>query len=294
MGSLGMGFENAVSEITLVLFTSLAPSGAAAIAIVAAVLAFAHLDDDCRVKLNVFLCVPLVITMVGLVASATHLGNPANALYVFMGVGRSPLSNEVFSAVAFLGLTGVYWLYSFSLKPNRALQKAWLVAIAAFAVAFVVFVGQAYSAETVPTWDTPYGAAGIALTALLGGPLLAIVTLQLADWRPAQGRAAAVLIVVSAVALVLAVACFIAQGIAVLGIGNHIVSVKELVPSYWPMVVAFAVLGIAGVAVFAAMAQGKIRYRLPVAAGALVCVFAGIFIMRFAFYMMHLTVGVGV
>lgn len=178
-----MGLENALSEITLVLFTSLAPSGAVAIAIVAAVLAFARLGDGVCAKMNVFLCVPLIVTMVGLVASATHLGNPANALYVFMGVGRSPLSNEVFSAVMFLGLTGVYWLYSFSLRPNRALQRMWLCAIAVFAAAFVFSVGQAYSAETVITWDTAYGPAGIVCTALLGGPLLAVVTLRLAGWR---------------------------------------------------------------------------------------------------------------
>ncbi|MFR1640267.1 MAG: DmsC/YnfH family molybdoenzyme membrane anchor subunit [Eggerthellaceae bacterium] len=44
-------------------------------------------------------------------AASTHLGNPANALFVFLGVGRSPLSNEVFCAVVFLPLAGVYWLY---------------------------------------------------------------------------------------------------------------------------------------------------------------------------------------
>ena len=289
-----MGLENAISEITLVLFTSLAPSGAVAIAIVAAVLAFARLGDECRAKLDVFLCVPLIVTMVGLVASATHLGNPANALYVFMGVGRSPLSNEVFSAVIFLGLTGVYWLYSFSLKPNRVLQRVWLCAIAAFAAAFVFFVGQAYSAETVITWDTVYGPAGIACTALLGGPLLAEVTLRLAQWPPASERFGAALVVASAVALACGAACFVAQGIAVLDMGNHIISVRELVPAYWPMVAAFVALGAVGVGVFAGVALGKIRYRLPVAAAALACVFAGIFIMRFAFYMMHITVGVGV
>lgn len=289
-----MGLENALSEITLVLFTSLAPSGAVAIAIVAAVLAFARLDDGVRAKMNVFLCVPLIVTMVGLVASATHLGNPANALYVFMGVGRSPLSNEVFSAVVFLGLTGVYWLYSFSLRPNRALQRMWLCAIAVFAAAFVFFVGQAYSAETVITWDTAYGPAGIVCTALLGGPLLAVVTLRLAGWASAAAAFGKALAVVSAVALACGVACFVAQGIAVLDMGNHIISVRELVPAYWPMVVAFAVLGAVGVGVFAGVAVDKIRYQLPVAVVALACLFVGIFVMRFAFYMMHLTVGVGV
>ena len=46
-----MGLENALSEITLVLFTSLAPSGAVAIAIVAAVLAFARVDDGGGAKM---------------------------------------------------------------------------------------------------------------------------------------------------------------------------------------------------------------------------------------------------
>ncbi len=289
-----MGFENAVSEITLVLFTALAPSGAVAIALVAGVLALARLGDQCRARMDVLLCVPLVITMVGLVASATHLGNPGNALYVLMGVGRSPLSNEVFSAVLFLGLTGVYWLYSFSLRPNRALQRAWLAAVIVCAAAFVFFVGQAYSAETVITWNTPFGPAGIALTALLGGPLLALATLRLAGWEPAAGRFGAALVAVSALALAGGVACFVMQGAAVLGLGNHIASVEELVPCYWPLVVAFAALGAAGVAAFAAMQAGVVRYRLGLAAAALACVFAGIFVMRFAFYMMHLTVGVGV
>ncbi len=289
-----MGFENAFSEITLVLFTSLAPSGAAAIAIVAAVLAAAKPSDECRARMNVSVCVPLVITMVGLVASATHLGNPANALYVFMGVGRSPLSNEVFSAVVFLGLTGVYWLYSFVLAPNRALQKVWLVAIVASAVAFVFFVGQAYSAETVITWNTPYGPAGIAATALLGGPLLAFITLRLADWAPASGRFGVALVAVSAAALVGSIVCFAAQGAALLGLANRVASVEELVPGYWPMLAGFAALAAAGVAVFAALAAGKIRWRIGVASAALAAVFAGIFITRFAFYMMHLTVGVGV
>ncbi len=289
-----MGFENALSEITLVLFTSLAPSGAVAIAIVAGMLAFAQADEQCRARMNVFLCVPLVITMVGLVASATHLGNPGNALYVFMGAGRSPLSNEVLSAVLFLGLTGVYWLHSFALRPNRMLQKAWLAAVIMSAGAFVFFVGQAYSAETVITWNTPYGPAGIALTALLGGPLLAMVTLRLSGWKPAEGRVGAVLSAVPALALVASIACYAAQGVAILGLQNHIASVEELVPCYWPMVVAFAALSAAGIAGFAAMQAGIARYRLGLAVAALVCVFAGIFVIRFAFYMMHLTVGVGV
>ena len=91
--------------------------------------------------------------MVGLIASATHLGNPSNALYVFTGVGRSPLSTEVFAAVIFLALAGVFWLYSFAERPHVGLQRGLLAAIDVAIVAFVVAVAFAYSVDTILTWS---------------------------------------------------------------------------------------------------------------------------------------------
>ena len=44
------GFDTAFGEVTLVLFTTLAPSGAVALAIVAAVLLFAKLGDGVRAR----------------------------------------------------------------------------------------------------------------------------------------------------------------------------------------------------------------------------------------------------
>ena len=41
-------------------------------------------------RLNKWSCLPLVVAMVGLIASATPQGNPSQAPYVFTGVGRSP------------------------------------------------------------------------------------------------------------------------------------------------------------------------------------------------------------
>ena len=103
------GFDTALGEVTLVLFTTLAPSGAIALVLVAAVLLFSKLESTMRARISTFMCIPLVVTMVGLVASATHLGNPANALYVFLHVGSSPLSNEVVSAVGLLACSGCCW-----------------------------------------------------------------------------------------------------------------------------------------------------------------------------------------
>lgn len=93
--------------------------------------------------------------MVGLIASATHLGNPSNALYVFTGVGRSPLSTEVFAAVIFLSLAGVFWLYSFAEHPRVGLQRGLLAAIDVAIVAFVLAVAFAYHVDTILTWSLP-------------------------------------------------------------------------------------------------------------------------------------------
>ena len=108
------GFDTALGEITLVLFTTLAPSGVVAFICMGLPVLGRGASVVLRQRLNVFLGLPLVVAMVGLVASATHLGNPANALYVFLGVGRSPLSTEVFCAVVFLALAGLYWPVSYT------------------------------------------------------------------------------------------------------------------------------------------------------------------------------------
>ena len=150
------GMGTALGEITLVLFTTLAPSGVVAFILMGLPLLRADLAADARRRINQFLSIPLVTAMVGLVASATHLGNPANALYVFLGVGRSPLSTEVFCAVVFLALAGVYWLYSFAERPRIGLQRPWMVLAMAAGIVFVTSVAFAYNAETIVSWYTVY------------------------------------------------------------------------------------------------------------------------------------------
>ncbi len=180
---MSTGFATAFSEIALVLFTTLAPSGAVAYALMSFPIIRGRLSDDAHRRIDKALCIPLIVSLVGLVASATHLGNPANALYVFMGVGRSPLSNEVFSAVIFLAFSGVYWLYSFAVKPRRLLQRLLAVGACVSAIACITAIAFAYSADTIVTWDTPFSSLSLWTNALLGGPVLAIVGLRAARWK---------------------------------------------------------------------------------------------------------------
>ena len=284
------GFDTALNEITLVLFTTLAPSGAVAYAVMA--LAALRAKGPERTRVSGALLIPFLVTLVGLVASATHLGNPDNALYVFARVGHSPLSNEVFAAVLFLSASGLHWLYQFAEHARPRLLDALLVAAIAASLAFVASVAFAYDSRTVLTWSTPCVPVALCLNALVGGPILAIAGLRFAGWGPLSvwpGRALAGL---SAAALVANVGVYAVQAAQLASFGNYLVTATQLVPGYEVLVAVFGVLAAAGlVAAGLPLARGKAptRARAFVAAA---LVFAGIFVMRFAFYMMHLTSGI--
>lgn len=289
------GFATALGEITLVLFTTLAPSGAIALALMGLPIVAGRASEDERRRIDKFVSVPLVVSMVGLVASATHLGNPANALYVFVGVGRSPLSTEVFCAVVFLALAGVYWLYSFAERPRRGLQRGWMAALIVASGAFVTSVAFAYAADTIVSWNTWHVPANLWLNALVGGPLLALLGLRLARFAPADSLFGRVLVGMAVVALALNVGGYVLQGADLPGLRNAFVSAAGLVPSFGVLVAVFGVCGVLGIGLDGWALFVK-RRPLSVVRASVACVFAfaGIFAMRFAFYMMHLTVGLGV
>ena len=328
------GFSLAFGEITLVLFTTLAPSGAVAYLIMGLPVLVGRAQDEVARRLNRWSCLPLVVTMVGLIASATHLGNPSNALYVFTGVGRSPLSTEVFAAVIFLALAGVFWLYSFAERPHVGLQRGLLAAIDVAIVAFVVAVAFAYNVDTILTWSLPLVPVSLLLNALLGGPLLALVGFTVASrglsTTPAAepsivhaepegtskvhvepegaskvGSAAAhvfpsrcgarVLLALATAACAANVAVYAVLGFQLQCIENELVSAADLVVGYPVYLAAFALLAVCAlVLAWRAEAQGARRRSLPHLAAASTLAFTALFLMRFTFYMSHLTIGLGV
>lgn len=304
------GFTLAFGEITLVLFTTLAPSGAIAYLIMGLPVLTGRVSGEAARRLNQWSCLPLVVTMVGLVASATHLGNPSNALYVFTGVGRSPLSTEVFSAVIFLALAGVFWLYSFAEQPRVGLQRALLAAIDVAIIAFVVSVAFAYHVDTIPTWSLPLVPVSLVLNALFGGPLLALVGFAVAGYDVGR-RGARSLIVLAATACVANIAVYAALGLQLQSIENELVSAADLVAGYPAYVAAFALLATVSLVLAwrtvakhgscqSSERQGDKKrpaspktLLAPLAIASLLA-FAALFLMRFTFYMSHLTIGLGV
>lgn len=288
------GVEAALNEITLVFFTTLAPTGVVAFMLMCLPSLAGRAIGEERVRLDRLTYIPIVVALVGLVASATHLGNPANALYVVLGVGRSPLSNEVVCGVVFFGLAGAYWLTSFSEHSRPRLRRAALVPLMVAGVLFVTAIALAYDADTILTWHSPYVPATLWMNALVGGPLLAVLGLCAAKSPQASGGFGRALVIVSALAWVASVALYVLQGLALGGIENHMTSAAALVPGFMVFVAAYAVLSLAGVAGMAAMVRGRMHATVACMAAFTAVALIAIFIMRFAFYMMHLTVGLGV
>ncbi|NPD30885.1 dimethyl sulfoxide reductase anchor subunit [Eggerthellaceae bacterium zg-1084] len=295
----------ALSEITLVLFTTLAPSGTVAYALVAW-RALACPDQGARRLVAAVAGIPLAVCLLGLIASATHLGNPANALYVFMGVGRSPLSNEVAAAVAFFAVAGVAWMYGFAERVVDWAHRAALAASMLMGIVFLATVAMAYHARTIVSWDTPFVPGVLVASAFAGGPLVAWVCVRALVRPQATLRFGHGCLAVSAAGVVVAVVLLVAQEHAVADLGNAATSMAHLAPLFGPSTLLYASCAVGGWLLMAADARGVTQAHAADSAGAgdapplslllagvsLGLVFAGTFVMRFNFYMTHLTYGI--
>lgn len=293
---MGAGFDFALNEITLVFFTTLAPSGAVAFVLMGLSVYGRSGSASDRARSDAFMGIPLAAAMVGLVASATHLGNPDNALYVLAGVGRSPLSTEVVFAVAFLALAGVYWLLSFWSGFTLKARRTAFAFVVVSAVLFVSVVGLAYGQPTIVTWNMWQVPVALWANALAGGPLMALAA-RTAAGLPVARRTASACLALAVCAVGVATVVYALQGLDMQAMRNSIVRADELVPGFFAGVALYALLCLAGVvlqalALLRAGSPGSRRTLLAVCGCALAL--AGIFVMRFLFYMSHMTVGLSV
>lgn len=285
------GFSLALEEITLVLFTTLAPAGAVAYILLA--LASFGADQDASRRIQRFLLAPLMVVLVGLVASATHLGNPENALYVLSRVGQSPLSTEVAAAVVFLGIAGVQWMYQYAERYRRGFSRGLLVAASLAALGMVAAIAFAYASRTVLSWNTAYVPLLTGLNAAMAGPLLALAVLVWAQRKATPGGFGRALLVGCIAALGLGVVVYLMQGECLADLENTYTTAMQLVPHYSWCVVAYGVLG----AVAWGLDAAAVFRRRPLSQWAAICAcllaLLAVFVMRCSFYAMHLTVGMG-
>ena len=275
---------------SLALFTTLAPAGV--VAFIALALARLGVPGrEAAVRLDRMVALPFSIALVGFIASATHLGTPANALHVFSGIGRSPLSNEVLAAVAFLFLAGSYWMASFKERFPDALARLWLLLGIGAGCMLVVCTSLAYAVRTVPTWDTPFTPANLVLGALLAGPVLGLLCLSAAHVRSRGLEAALVIVSFGALGAGAVVLGMHAESLG--GIANNEFTAASLVPHYEAAVIAHCALGALG----AAAAAWSIRRALPerlaivLRIAASILALLAVFVTRIGFYHLHMTVG---
>ena len=305
------GLDFALNDIGLVVFTTLAPAAAFAYVVLVLLSLFGRLPHEERTRLESWLILPLAIATVGLIASATHLGDPGNALYVFTATGRSPLSNEVLTAILFLATSCLYWLARIYFRNMRIVRVVWLAISVATALLFVWGTASAYMFPSVVSWNTRYALVNLPLTGLAGCAPLAALTLVCARVAgSARGLVRATCALSLVAACVATVSMFLQHG-HLATISNAYGTAAELAPWYPAAIVAFAACALAapllarrGVAHYRsslepgptaeAPAVSVPSYQKAVAwcLGAAVLVYAGTASVRFCFYCFHMTAGV--
>lgn len=88
------------------------------------------------------------ITVLALIFSLFHLGDPMGAYRSILNLGSSWLSREIITVGAFLGLWVLFWLTGRKNKPSTVL--GWLTAL--LGVAAVVSMANIYSSSVRPAW----------------------------------------------------------------------------------------------------------------------------------------------
>ena len=254
--------ETALNEITLVLFTTIAPAGVMGYLTMALAIVLSR-DEERAAAISRYLVVPLVLAISGLIASATHLGTPANALYVITGIGRSPLSNEVVAAVA----------YSVPSVPTWNLPTApltlWLNALSSGPL---VGLFGLLLARQEP--NRGMAAALLALVALAAAVNAAVLGVQ---WQELPGIVTTTTRAVDLVpAMPLAIGAYAACEAVAVALGG-IGALRRVIGT--------------GDDPFAAAQRARI-VRLALTGASALLTLAACFAVRFTFYALHMTLGV--
>ena len=280
--------ENAMAELPLAIFTTLVPFGAGAFIMLAVSFFTTKFGEAELKKLDKLSLVPLAVVAVGFVASFFHLASPFNAFGVFSGIGSSPLSNEIAMGIVFFVVALVYCAMAFLGRLSDGARKPFAVAVAVLAVLFAVFTGLAYMMPTIASWNTPLVPVEMVGLTLLGGASLG-TTLVVACREPGAETAS-----FASAAFILAAVGFVAALVALIGhygvleaLSSAFVTGVSLAEGVTGYLAAFGVCGLAAVAALAACWK---KPGLGLAAAAAVLSVAAIFLVRFAFYAIQLSV----
>ena len=230
----------------------------------------------------VFLCIVL--------AGFVHLAAPINAVFALLGVGRSPLSNEIAMGMAFTVAAALFCLLKLTGKLKGAADRAYSLALAVLGLLFAAFTGAAYLMGTIATWDTPLTIVESVGLSLFAGAVLSAALKALLGVGPFSKTERTALSAVAAVGFVVG---FGALGLHVTQTGSlhsSMIQGSALAQSAMAPLIVSALAGLASLLACLRTRAGEKAKKAPSIA-ALVLVAASVFAARLVFYGIQLSVG---
>ena len=276
-------------EWPLVIFTVFGQCVAGAL-IVAGFAWLKEKDDGVKMRIVRSMFFLWVVMGIGFMASVLHLGSPLRAFNSLNRIGSSALSNEIAAGSIFFAVGGFWWLLSAIGKMPPALGKVWMILSMALGIVFVWAMTRVYQIDTVPTWYTGYTTLAFFLTALLGGPLFAVLLLRGAKAANSGAMAASV----SVLALIATVAVIVLQSQQLGTIHSSVQQASALLPEYGSLQVWRILLLAAGLGCWLCPLLRRKDPKLVGLAAGFVLVVLGEFIGRGLFYGLHMTVGMAI
>lgn len=284
-----MLFQAALPEMPLLLFSVLLPVGIAGSAYLSLARGFGAGEDVDR-KLDKLATIPLVIAVAGLIAATFHLGKITNIFYMVMGLGTSPLTNEIVVAGVSLAVAAVFWLVGLVKHPGRKVQRVFGIVLAILSLVLAVFVGIAYGISTVPTWDTAFSWLGEIFLVLVGGAVVATVPLGYAG--AGEDRGSKLMLTCALVGALGAIAVVYLQGVYAGGLTSSAgTDLSALMGQYYAFATVGSILVLLAVIVMYrdySRARAFERKRVTFAA---ILVLVGLFLIRVDFYGIYLSIG---
>lgn len=158
-------------ELPLVFFTVFAQC-AVGLMLIAFVSQKLNLADDRQ--LNLANGLAFVLMGIGFVIGMFHLGQLFRAPNMLLGLGRSPMSNEIFLSGAFMLFLVATLFFTFMKKNNKLSTICNAVAVV-IGLAFIWSITKVYQLDTVPAWNTGYTSLQMWMTVLIGGGACALL-----------------------------------------------------------------------------------------------------------------------
>ncbi|AJJ01013.1 DMSO reductase anchor subunit family protein [Yersinia pseudotuberculosis IP 32953] len=159
-------------ELPLVFFTVL---GQTAVGLFTLVWLSNKLGMTTPLQLKQANIVGLILVMAGLLIGTLHVGQPLRAINMLLGVGRSPMSNEILLSGLFVAMACGTVFFS-TLVKNSLLAALCNFATVLVGLTFAWSITQVYQLTTVPNWDTSYTSLQLWMTVLVGGGAFAMLT----------------------------------------------------------------------------------------------------------------------